>query len=970
MLLTISLPRARPRLLSRRVATASVLVATLTLASCSQHGSATPQPAPSVSLTASPAAVASGSGAVLTWSAAGATTCTATGGWTGAQAVSGTFSTGVLDTTTKYSLACTGPGGDGSASVTVTVSAPPPVVTLSASPTTVVAGDAATLTWSATDATTCAASGGWSGAEKTSGTASTGPLTTNTGYTLTCTGPGGSHGQSVDVSVTAAPPPPTVTFTASPTAIASGATTTLSWSATNASSCAASGGWSGMQLTSGSATTAALGSTTSFTLNCTGPGGSHAVTVTVTVVPAPTVAIAAKPASVVSGASAMLTWSSTNATACAASGGWLGAEPVSGTASTGAITATTQFVLTCTGVGGSGNGSASVVLANGNAFLVTPRNAALTLSQTQQFTASVPGGGAATWTVDGIPGGNATVGTISATGLYTPPAAAGTHSVVATSVANPAQAGTSAVAVTDLPGVFTYHNDQARTGQNLQEYALTPASVSGGTFGKQWSCAVDGAVYAQPLYVANLAIGGGTHNVIIVATQHDSVYAFDADSPSCVVYWQTSFLGPGVTSIPASDNGCGDVTLEYGITGTPVIDPSNDTLYVVPQTKESGNWFQRLHALDITTGAERAGSPVVIAATSPINGGGQTTFAALMQNQRPGLAVSNGGVYIAWASHCDNGPYNGWMMRYDETSLAQTAVLNVTPNGSEGGIWMSGGAPAFDSTGSIFVSTGNGTFDDTSSIVPPLAPGNDFGESFLKLNPTTLAVQDFYTPSQELVWSDDDLDISSAGVTVLPDGMGPASHPNVLVGSDKQGHLWMIDRTSMSRFSSTSDNTVEYLTLPYAATCAADDDEQCVYATPSYWNGTVYLAIEHGPVMAMALSNGLIPSAANVVTPTSQSSETYSFPTPTVSISASPAGNALVWALDNNANGTDNGSASLGPAVLRAYDATNLATTLYTSSALAADSGGPAVKFTVPVVANGHVYVPGNGQLTVYGLSP
>jgi hypothetical protein len=254
--------------------------------------------------------------------------------------------------------------------------------------------------------------------------------------------------------------------------------------------------------------------------------------------------------------------------------------------------------------------------------------------------------------------------------------------------------------------------------------------------------------------------------------------------------------------------------------------------------------------------------------------------------------------------------------------------------------------------------------------VPPLAPGNDFGESFLKLNPTTLAVQDFYTPSHEAAWSDDDLDISSAGVTVLPDGFGPLTHPNVLVGSDKQGHLWMIDRTDMSRFSSTGDNTVEYLMLPDNTTCS-DDDEQCVYATPAYWNGNVYLTIEHGPLMAMTLTSGLIPAnTSSVVTPSSQSQETYGFPTPTVSISASPSGNALVWALDNNANGTDNGSAAQGAAVLRAYDATNLGTTLYTSSAVAADAGGTAVKFTLPVVANGHVYVGGAGQLTVYGLAP
>jgi hypothetical protein len=308
-------------------------------------------------------------------------------------------------------------------------------------------------------------------------------------------------------------------------------------------------------------------------------------------------------------------------------------------------------------------------------------------------------------------------------------------------------------------------------------------------------------------------------------------------------------------------------------------------------------------------------------------------------------------------------------MRYDATSLGQTAVFNDTPNGNDGGIWMSGGAPALDSDGNMFFSTGNGSFDATTSVATPPAPNNDYGETFVNLSPSTLAVQDFYTPSQSSTWSENDLDLSSSGITVLPDGVGPTTHPNVLVASDKQGHLWMMDRSKLSGFSPTANNTVQYLTLPNNNTCLTVD-QQCVYATPAYWNGTIYIAIESGPLMALQLSEGLFQINGQVAVAASQSAETYGYPSPTAMISASPSGGAIVWVLDNNANGTDNGSAGLGPAILRAYNATNLATKLYSSTTLPADTGGNAAKFTLPVVANGHVYVAGAGALTVYGLAP
>jgi hypothetical protein len=629
------------------------------------------------------------------------------------------------------------------------------------------------------------------------------------------------------------------------------------------------------------------------------------------------------------------------------------------------LNATTNYSLTCTGAGGSANATATVSITNTSAFATTPRVATLTLSQSQQFTAAVTGGGAATWSVDGIVGGNASVGTISSSGLYAPPSTPGTHNVLATSVADPTKSGAAVAAVTDLAGNFTFHNDLARTGQNLQEYALTTATVSGGTFGKRWACPVDGDVYGQPLYVANLSIGGGTHNVVFVVTQNDSIYAFDADNSSCVTYWQKSLLSAGVTPISYTDlGGCNDST-QFGITGTPVIDPTTQTMYFVAQTKESGPaFFQRLHALNIQTGAEVTGSPSTIPSAIP---GSAITFNALWQSQRPGLALYGGGVFVAWASHCDILPYWGLVMRFNASTLQQTAVFNVAPNGTRGGIWMSAGAPAVDAGGNMFLSTGNGSFNGTTA--PGTTNTTDYSMSFLNFNPATLLVQDFYTPSMEAQWNVDDEDIASAGVTVLPDGMGPSGHPNLLVGADKQSHIWLIDRSSMSGFSATGDNTVQFLTLPGATQCAGN----CMLSTPAYYNGTVYVAPAANSLMALPLTGGLFgANAQNIAQASTLTAETYGYPGTTPAISASPSGNAIVWVLDNTtfANQGNNGTSPAFPAPLRAYDATNLTHKLFDSTTLAADTNGNAVKYTTPVVANGHVYIGGGGQLTVYGLAP
>jgi hypothetical protein len=782
--------------------------------------------------------------------------------------------------------------------------------------------------------------------------------------------------------------PPTVSLSASPTNIVAGTASTISWSSTNAKSCTASGGWSGAKPPSGSTSTGALAATTSYTLTCAGANGSSDATTSVTVTAntpaAPIVTLSAKPTSIPSGSAAILSWGSANATSCTASGGWSGAKATSGSNSTGALAATTSYTLTCTGAGGSNSAMATVTVIGSSLVSVKPQLAPLTLSQKQQFTAAVPGGAAANWSVDGVAGGNATVGTISASGLYSPGSAVGTHTIVATSVVNSTQSGTAAVAVTDLAGVYTHHNDIARTGQNLQEYALTPTVVgTSGAFGKLFQCSVDGETYAQPLYVANLAIANGVHNVVFVATEHDSVYAFDADASPCVTYWHVSFVnGTTVTTVPAAipfesmQLVDWDILNEIGITGTPVVSAAASTLYVVAKTQETDSsstvtYHDRLHALALATGAEQTNSPVDISATFPTNGG-TVSFTSLVQNQRPALLLSSyahgTAVYIAWSSYGDNGAYNGWVISYDAATLAQLAAWNDTPNGTKGGIWMSDGGIAVDSSGALYLSTGNGTFDDAADLIPPLAPNNDFGESFVKLDPSSLAVTDYYTPSQNAAWSAMDEDLSSSGVAVLPDGSGPSGHPNTFVGSDKQGHLWILDRDLMSRFSPTADNTVQFLTLPGIAACPFN----CTYSSPAYYNGTVYIGMVANPLAAFTLTNGLFSQSGGIATASSVSHEVYGYPGATPTVSASPAGNAILWVLDTNANGTYTQTpfAPLGPAVLRAYDATNLATTLYSSSTLARDTAGNAVKFMPPVVANGKVYVAGDHTLTAYGLMP
>jgi hypothetical protein len=507
--------------------------------------------------------------------------------------------------------------------------------------------------------------------------------------------------------------------------------------------------------------------------------------------------------------------------------------------------------------------------------------------------------------------------------------------------------------------VATYHNDKGRTGNNLLETTLTLSNVNPTQFGKLFSQFVDGFIYAQPLYVPNVPVTGlGTHNVVFVATMNDSVYAFDADSKSgsnSQPLWKASFINPakGITTVPAGDVNCEDlITPKIGIMGTPVIDTKGGTLYVVARTKESGKYYQRLHALDIKSGAEKFGGPVVIQAsvagsgTGSING--TISFDPLIHNQRSALLFQNGMVYIAWASHCDNGSYHGWLMAYDHTSLVQKAAWSTTPNGDQGAIWESGSGPAGDLSLNTYFATGNGMFDANTG-------GTDYGQSMVKLAPPgngTFTVLDYFTPYNGPNLNVGDFDIGSGGIMLLPDQTkGP--HLHLLVQGDKVGNIYLVDRDNMGHYNAQNNNQI----VQYLAGA-----ELGMWNSPTWWNNRIYFGANGDTLKAFGLNTktGLLTTTA-----ISQTVKVFQYPGTTTSVSANQDSNAIVWALDTSSYKTSDG------AVLYAYDAKNLATEIYTSTQKATrDNPGGAVKFSVPTVANGKVYVGTQTKLSVFGLLP
>jgi hypothetical protein len=742
---------------------------------------------------------------------------------------------------------------------------PPPTVSLSASPTSVISGGSTTLAWSSTNATACTASNGWSGAEATSGTQALNNLTTTTTtYTLTCTGAGGSANQSATITVTAAPPPvPTVSISANPTSVIYGGSTTLAWSSTNATACTASNGWSGAKATSGTQALNNLTATTTYTLTCTGAGGSanQSVTVTVTAAPppVPTVSISANPTSVTSGGSTTLAWSSTNATACTASNGWSGAEATSGTQAINNLTTTTTYTLTCTGAGGSANQSVTVTVAQ----------------------PSIP--------------------------------------------------------------VTTYHYDNLRTGWNNQETTLTATNFPS-AFGILQTVMLDDQVDAQPLIVPGRTIAGGTHDVVYVATESNTIYGIDASSGAIIL--QRNLGSPVPAPLACNNNGP-----NVGINSTPVIDLSANALYVIAYVNNPRPTYI-LHALNLTDLTDKPGSPVTVAASHTLTNGSTFTFNAQYQRQRPALLELNGNIYAGFGSFCDFQANNsrGWLLGWGGQTLVPLPANELDDTQATSpdnfflsSIWMSGYGIAGTGT-ALYFSTGNsdaGTYDGTTNIQ----------ESVVTLS-NQLGLLGTFTPSNVADLDKYDVDLGSGGVLLLPSQGG--SFPDLAVTAGKDGRLFLLNRDAMQ---SSGFNSAAALDTHQLSGC---------WCGPSFFMGSDGI----GRVVTSAGSGlntwqlQLSPSPKLVQEGTATiptSSQDPGFFT-VVSSNSTNAGTAIIWAVGRPVTTT--------AVTLYAFAATVSGGTyqlLFSSPAGSWPYTGGNANI-VPVVANGKVYVASYQALTIFGI--
>ena len=606
--------------------------------------------------------------------------------------------------------------------------------------------------------------------------------------------------------------------------------------------------------------------------------------------------------------------------------------------------------------------------------LVKPRAASVTYTQTEQYTAYLSNVVTTnvTWYVDNVAGGNTTVGTISSAGLYTPPATAGSHIVKAVNIANTKQSASVPIVVSGYTGTVTHHNDTFRTGQNNSETALTTGNVNPTQFGKLFSYPVDGQIYGEPLWVPNLNINGVNHNVVFVATQNDSVYAFDADNATLYPnpLWQSSFITPpGITAIPYTDVEKGlDINPKIGITATPVIDTTLGVMFVEARTlnttgtancpgEVAPQYFHYLHKLSLSTGAEMPGSPAIICAQVPGTGydnvGGTVTFNSMRQNSRAGLLILNGNVFMAFSSLEDISPYHGWILGYSESTMAQTFIYNDTPNGNKGGIWHGGGGIPADASGNIYYTTGTGSFDNSIGG----------GISFVKVTPTgtTLNVTDYFAPFNQAYENVEaiNLDLSSSGPMLLPDQPGAITHEALVAG--KSGTMYLVNRDNMSHFSATADNVIQslYTTIGGAVTPTGN------WGTPAYFNGQVYIQGVKDVLKQFGIST--YPGGTAILSggPLAESAQVIGYPGTTPAISSNGTKNGIVWVVEAD------GAASSKPATLWAYDAADITHSIYNSGASGKrDTAGAAVKFATPTVANGKVYVNTAVELDVYGLLP
>jgi hypothetical protein len=620
------------------------------------------------------------------------------------------------------------------------------------------------------------------------------------------------------------------------------------------------------------------------------------------------------------------------------------------------------------GTGKSSGGGGGSTPPTAPAITTQPANQSVTAPATATF--SVVASGTAPlsyqWQMN-----NSNIAGATTASYTTPPTTSAddgeTFDVVVTNSAGSATSNTAMLSVSTTSmatptDITTFHNDVARTGLNPTESTLTQTNVNMHSFGLLRNLSVDGKVDAEPLYLSGLMINGAAHNVVFVETENESVYAFDSDSG--VILWQDTVANLLPSGETVSDaRGCSQVSPTIGITATPVIDRhagQNGTMFLVGMSKDAqGNYHQRLHALDVTTGAELLNGPTEITATYPGTGVGNNngvmTFAPGNYKERAALLLLNSQLYLTFASHCDFPPYQAWVMAYSESSLQQTTVLNLTANGGDtgsggqygsGSIWQSGGGPAADPQGNIYVEVANGAFETTlnGSGFPNQ---QDFGNAFVKISPSggKLSVADYFTMSGTISEDDSDRDLGSGGPMILPDMSNGNTTKQLAIAAGKDGAIYVADRTNMGKFNATTDNIYQEVLHAVAGG---------IWGVPAFFNQTVYYCDQMSNLKAFTFSNAML-----TATPTSSTAITFAYPGALPSVSANGTSNGIVWAIENTV-----------PAVLHAYKASDLTTELYNSNQAAngADHPGTGNKFVTPAIADGKVFVATQTGVAVYGL--
>jgi hypothetical protein len=898
---------------------------------------------PTVTITATPATVSSGGASTLTVAATNATsvvvsnnvdsttyTLPVTGG---TQLVNPTH-------TATYTATATGAGGSATATTTVTVTASP-TATITANPTTVSSGGASsTLTVVATNATSVVISNNVDGTTYTlpvtGGTQLVNPIQTTT-YTATVRSVGGSVTATFTVKVA----PPAVTLMGNPASatVIAGQQQQLISSDPNVT-------WSIAPSTSGTISNTGLFTAGTVigvvTVTATDSANGSSGKTTITVIP---FAITPNPASVVAGqtvyltANASATWAITNG-----NGSITNLTTASTTATYTAPNTAGTATIKATAAANSSITAADTV--NIAALTVTPSTANSVEGYTQQFRANAP----VTWA--------ASCGTIDGAGLFTAPTLVEDCTVTATQTATAvtATALDHVIVANATPpsAVYTYKYDNGRTGLNPNETKLSVSAVTNGTnFGMLGSWTLDGSIFTQPLYVPGVSIQNVTYNVLYVCTENDSVYALNADVPGAVL-WKSNFLTSAATIGQGYAGGRTSIGGNVGITGTPVIDPVRNWMYFVVRTTEGGNQVQRLHAIDITTGADVLPAalinPVVSGTGVGNDGAGHVAFLPLTENQRSALLLNYGIVYMTFGSFGDYDPYHGWLVAFDGASLAFIDAYNATPNSGGGGSWMAGSGPAGDSNGNVYFATGNGRPNATALFDPPY----DLPNSLLKVKVISgkLTLVDYFSPYNTTCLTADDLDVGSSGPTLIPDQF--AGYSTATIGS-KEGRVYLLDQNDLGAFHSGNDSQIlsSVLFNPTACGQAAfnADTSMRVYGSPAYWNGNIYFGSAFGALQQYNITSGkLVQTALSA----------YIFQAngelgrgPLAIVSSNGTSDAIVWTAENDLSG--NGW-------LRAFDATNVANALYTSNF------GGGSNFIVPMVSDGHVYVTGLATVYQYGL--